>query len=251
MAKSIVKLFEGENFVDFDTNPPQTDWEKIKDAPRKIGVALAKQRMQAEKAAKEFENKQKSIEDAKVSEKANRHQAGEFGEGKPKLSSDPETQGNQKPLTSQEIVKDQETVRPSGRKHTLAYNKDIKDDIENNRSMKAGSSDPEAQGNQKPLTSEETVKDQENTRVTNKGFNTKDDIDSETKPTVVKEPGFLDRASQYVSGIGKQAGDLYNQHSGKINLGIGAAALGGLGYAAYKKLKNDRAAKKANAKMMA
>jgi hypothetical protein len=73
-------------------------------------------------------------------------------------------------------------------------------------------------------------------------------IASTTPP--VKEPGFLDQAGNYLKGIGKQAGDFYGKHSGEVNLGLGAAALGGLGYAAYKKLKNDRAAKKANARMM-
>jgi len=67
----------------------------------------------------------------------------------------------------------------------------------------------------------------------------------------VKEKGFLDRAGEYISGVSKQAGELYGKHSGVINTGLATAALGGLGYAAYKKLKNDRAAKKANAKMLA
>jgi hypothetical protein len=96
-----------------------------------------------------------------------------------------------------------------------------------------------------------------NYKPTSKGFNTKDDIDDGSKPSTtstippVKEKGFLDKAGEYISGVGKQAGEFYGKNSGVINTGLATAALGGLGYAAYKKLKNDRAAKKANAKMMA
>ena len=70
-----------------------------------------------------------------------------------------------------------------------------------------------------------------------------------TEPT--QEPGLLKKAGDYLSGVGKQAGEFYNQHSGKVNLGLGAAALGGLGYAAYKKLKKDRVEKKEKARMLA
>ena len=37
----------------------------------------------------------------------------------------------------------------------------------------------------------------------------------------------------------------YSQHSGAINTGLATAALGGLGYAAYKRLQKSRAEKKA------
>ena len=105
-----------------------------------------------------------------------------------------------------------------------------------------------------------------------KGFNTRDDIETASKPITPatsetpesaskrsgggddplnRQPGFLNKASEYLGNLGKQAGDIYSKHSTGINTGLATAALGGLGYAAYKKLKNDRAAKKANAKMMA
>jgi len=51
------------------------------------------------------------------------------------------------------------------------------------------------------------------------------------------------KQSSFLSGIDK--------HSGKIGTGIATAALSGLGYAAYKRLKEKREAKKAEKQTMA
>jgi hypothetical protein len=150
----------------------------------------------------------------------------------------------------------------------IAYNKDINDDIANNRQSKydaKGYSTHEdrrlqakkertaqdqrdySNGPSNPSVSNPT--DRDDAAVTNKTTVTPEE--DRTTGSPVKAKGFLDNAVNYVSGLGKQAGEIYGKHSGVINTGLATAALGGLGYAAYKKLKNDRAAKKANAKMMA
>jgi len=113
--------------------------------------------------------------------------------------------------------------------------------------------DNEAQGNQKPLTSEEIVKDQENVTTPTQTVSAAERAFQRDNASAT--PSIAQKLSNKYDVAKKATGNFLDkfttENPNALKYGIGAAALGGLGYAAYKKLKNDRAAKKANAKMIA
>ncbi|MFA6462413.1 MAG: hypothetical protein WCV90_09195 [Candidatus Woesearchaeota archaeon] len=100
-------------------------------------------------------------------------------------------------------------------------------------------SDPEAQSNQKPLAAQEPASSnqvQEPSfldKVTQKGK----DIASDAKDLTSK-------AGDMASKAGKGISDFYGKNQLGVNTALGAAAVGGLGYAAYKALKNRRKTQK-------